>query len=126
MTFGWLFGACALAGAGSNDAGTVDDVQLPLRMPKVVSELLTQNHAIDLAGDEVHAPHARPVNSRPPLSQLLAGVPAATQGRLKRLQDAAASMQSDVGALSAAKSSDEALRLLSGIVTAYQSAAEPP
>ena len=43
----------------------------------------------------------------------------AAQARIKRLQDAATSMQSDVAALSTAKSSEEALRLISGIVKAY-------
>ena len=63
------------------------------------------------------APHSpRP---QPPFSQLLAGVPDAAQARIKRLQDAATSMQSDVAALSTAKSSEEALRLISGIVKAY-------
>ena len=93
-------------------------------LPNEVKRLLSQTHVLNLADASAtskallpEAPHSpRP---QPPFSQLLAGVPDAAQARIKRLQDAATSMQSDVAALSTAKSSEEALRLISGIVKAY-------
>ena len=116
---------CALCGAplpahGGNLRGLVAAQGIAERG----EEAALQTHVLNLADASAtskallpEAPHSpRP---QPPFSQLLAGVPDAAQARIKRLQDAATSMQSDVAALSTAKSSEEALRLISGIVKAY-------
>ena len=103
-------------------------------LPNEVKRLLSQTHVLNLADASAAASSRAAADRRralalsaatqrsdaqPPFSQLLAGVPDAAQARIKRLQDAATSMQSDVAALSTAKSSEEALRLISGIVKAY-------
>ena len=103
---------------------TVETYEEVSSLRNEVKRLLSQTHVLNLADASAtskallpEAPHSpRP---QPPFSQLLAGVPDAAQARIKRLQDAATSMQSDVAALSTAKSSEEALRLISGIVKAY-------